>query len=763
MRHAPAARLAHLVAGLLAVAAAAPSLGHGFVGPGLDPSWQDGVRAAVEQQRIFGRDIVFSYGPLGFLSTRVPPAGAAFSIVAIDLVMMAMTAWLAWTWRETRRGGLLTLLLAAALVSVRPFLSGMDLALSAAWLGMACVAAGSDAVDGRPRAPGLAVAGLALASLTFLVKANTGLVVPLVGAAWLAVRAGALGSRGLALAALATPAAVVTGLAAVLPVDVFGLASGTADVAAGYQDAMHLAITDPAVRRAWWTMSGVGVGLTGVVAWIWWRDRRLAVAATLGVSALLLFLTMKQGFVRADNGHAAMALRALPGLALVIAAATDAPRRNLALAAAVIVVALTWAAQKPLPFGDMRADATAAWVNAGNVLRAVRPAADLRHVPTLPAGLVAALSRGTVDVLSSDLILVTREPQLRWQPRPTLQGYVASTPGLDARNAAHWLGPAAPDALLVTATSTCVDDRCWVDEPGTRVAIWRRYVPLLRAGDLAVLGRRETPLALVTSPAESTPWAIDRPVALPVPRAGERLRLVLPVRTTWLAQWQRLVLRPPGLTLRLDGALGGRSIRVWPSLLTGGMLVSPVAGDLAGLVGEAAGDLSAHQHPSSARVSAADGWGYEAAGVATLTRLRLAKASLDAPPSLAEPATRVRHWRIPDACAAGHVDHWPDGTHDQVGGWAVVPGAERPADRVLFTAAPATLPLAAGLLLAEMRTLTWRADVFEVTRRGATLLSGFRSPAWFPAEARVSGRAVEAWAWDAVSGDAWQLCWAIPR
>lgn len=35
--------------------------------PGLDPSWQYGISKAAEDNLIFGKDIVFTYGPLGYL------------------------------------------------------------------------------------------------------------------------------------------------------------------------------------------------------------------------------------------------------------------------------------------------------------------------------------------------------------------------------------------------------------------------------------------------------------------------------------------------------------------------------------------------------------------------------------------------------------------------------------------------------------------------------------------------------------------------
>jgi hypothetical protein len=39
---------------------------------GLDPSWRISLNMAIDKGLIFGKDIVFTYGPLGYLETRIP-------------------------------------------------------------------------------------------------------------------------------------------------------------------------------------------------------------------------------------------------------------------------------------------------------------------------------------------------------------------------------------------------------------------------------------------------------------------------------------------------------------------------------------------------------------------------------------------------------------------------------------------------------------------------------------------------------------------
>jgi hypothetical protein len=55
----------------------------------LDPSWQIALNLAIKQQLIWGKDIVFTYGPLGYLSTGLPVYTSAFLIGLFTLYISA--------------------------------------------------------------------------------------------------------------------------------------------------------------------------------------------------------------------------------------------------------------------------------------------------------------------------------------------------------------------------------------------------------------------------------------------------------------------------------------------------------------------------------------------------------------------------------------------------------------------------------------------------------------------------------------------------
>src|SRR5260370_29230780 len=79
----------------------------GALKPGLDESWQWALNAATQNSYIFGKDVVFTYGPLGFLMTPRPfgrnfqwAACFAVFIRAVFAALLALMGSLA----RTRRG-----------------------------------------------------------------------------------------------------------------------------------------------------------------------------------------------------------------------------------------------------------------------------------------------------------------------------------------------------------------------------------------------------------------------------------------------------------------------------------------------------------------------------------------------------------------------------------------------------------------------------------------------------------------------------------
>ena len=61
---------------------------------GLDPSWMIGINLARSNHLVFGKDIVFTYGPLGYLSTRLPIGVSSLHYVVWDVFLYSNIAYI---------------------------------------------------------------------------------------------------------------------------------------------------------------------------------------------------------------------------------------------------------------------------------------------------------------------------------------------------------------------------------------------------------------------------------------------------------------------------------------------------------------------------------------------------------------------------------------------------------------------------------------------------------------------------------------------
>ena len=57
--------------------------------PGLDPSWQISLHLAIKNKMVFGQDFIFTYGPLGYIITRLPVGVSKWAIFALDMLLIA--------------------------------------------------------------------------------------------------------------------------------------------------------------------------------------------------------------------------------------------------------------------------------------------------------------------------------------------------------------------------------------------------------------------------------------------------------------------------------------------------------------------------------------------------------------------------------------------------------------------------------------------------------------------------------------------------
>lgn len=527
----------------------------------------------------FGQDIVFTYGPWGFVATRIYVPGT-FGWLLVWWIVLAASIWYAAfaVARAAIRSPLWAGVWLTALLLVVGL--GYEAAFMAVAVLFVVVATGpleTRLLTGATTVLAALLAWLGLVKFTYL---GLGVAVITLVTTWLLVTRRRVGP--------ALPVYLVAWLflwlAAGQPVGAIPnyLVNGLS-VAAGYTPAMSLRPPDTWVVGMFLAAAGAILATAFVVER---RKERRFTVLTVGLG-VVLFLAFKAGFVRPDDGHVATALlalavtavvtSALPGLAMLGARVRGAAR--LALAGLAV---LAWhVAALPGPVGRLdnlahTADDTAVFfVGPSGAASSRRDGwksalAQIRENVPLPR------VRGTVDVYPDDqLVLVAN----RLQPfsRPVFQSYSAYTPRLIALNERQLRRPERPRTIFVDLAP--IDGRWPTSEDGpnlmTIVADYRlrrSTSAYLMFEDARRAGYRLRRVGTVRS-------SLGAAIAVP-PVVSGPIWVTVDVRRTLLGKLEELVFRPA--TLYLDAQLAdGRRVR--HRLVSGvahdGFLLSPYLAD----------------------------------------------------------------------------------------------------------------------------------------------------------------------------------------
>jgi hypothetical protein len=456
---------------------------------GLDGSWVTGLHRSAFEHRGFGSDIVFTFGPLGFLREPVLAypwtTRLAFGYVLALQFALCLALLLA-LWRSF--GSLLIAaplaLLIASLVDAEP-----------AWIvAFAVVIALVHGDVPRRALPATLLALGVLAGIQLLAKLNVGItVLALCVIALAALRDDR--RRALAWFAGGVGSALITGwaLTGQSPADVADYLGAAPQIVGGYSEAMGL--DDPESAWALWVVP-VLVGIGAAIALR--GDPLAAVRSRVAMTALwllLAFTAYKSGFVRHGPGHALYVFATILGGLAVLPLARLA-RTTAALVLLLAGVALLGAGrldpsvavapiQRAEAFVDQaRLLADGSSMNAAIVGARRRMVAEYRLDPAT----LAELNGHSVHVEPYEAN-VTWAHRLAWKPPPVFQSYSAYTAKLDERNAQALASPAGPDRIL-RHNLPAIDarNRTW-ESPAAMRAVLCHFQPLTTTAEWQVLGR----------------------------------------------------------------------------------------------------------------------------------------------------------------------------------------------------------------------------------------------------------------------------------
>jgi hypothetical protein len=504
-------------------------------GPGIDPSWNAGLAMAVDQGLHFGKEVVFTYGPLGFLNSRLVffSGLSVLSFLYAAALYVGFCVGLVWA---LRRAMPLVVAMVVAFVAVAWLpMPLLEVALLSAVF--ACFWLLEAELSGRALDV-FVVAAATFAAPAALVKLSTGpLVAVVLLIALIGVRAG--GRRIAAYVVLFVAEVLVLWLATGQSLgDLPAFVGHTIEISSGYSSAM-LRSTDVApwkVTAA--VVAAIGSGLALVAgAWLWggrrsedgqdaqpdgvaspgparrWggvgggaaaRPDRAHRWAGVAIAALVYFAIYKEGVVRVDAGH--LTVLFANAAVLWVAVGLGGRRRGLMLAGAAVVFAVSLPVRpagletefNPVSNVRFAFEQARTLVSPGRrdtLIRYGRAAMESSY-GLAPQGLAAV--RGHTVAIEPWEIGAAWAYQLDWHPLPVFQNYSAYTPALDRLNAEAVEDPGGPERLLRHNTEVVqpefpgadLDDRFlgW-DPPEQARAVLCNFAPLWEDERWQVLGR----------------------------------------------------------------------------------------------------------------------------------------------------------------------------------------------------------------------------------------------------------------------------------
>ncbi len=474
--------------------------------PGLDPSWAAGLHQGYREGLGFGRDLLFTYGPIAWLRQATywyeDTGRLALAYTILCRLLLIVPLW--WLARRQLGAVAATVVLALAVPFVDDPLQVVT-ATGAVWL----VGRGASA---PPRAQLAVIVGLGvLTGWTALEKLNSGVLAASVSVLAIALSGGRSAlPRRLALwvgASIAT-LVVLWLLCGQAVRDLPAYVRGSAWIVSGFSEAMGTEV--PGLAWHYWAIAAVWIA--GLVATLALgpaarRERRGAAA----LWTVVTFFVFKAGFVRHDVVHSLTPFAVLGPLALALPIRRTPLGRSVTaiLVLAPISVACVIDGVRLSQFVDPWPRITLAGEQASGLWSYARRAElrqkgleRVRAAYPLDDGALVALRGQRVDLWPIDTSIAVAYG-LDWNPQPVFQSYQAYSRPLDALNREKLRSPSAP-GRIVAAPWKALDRRLVAfDTPGATRAILCRYRPTVFAPAGMILSRdarrRCTPPTLIRS------------------------------------------------------------------------------------------------------------------------------------------------------------------------------------------------------------------------------------------------------------------------
>ena len=458
-------------------------------GNGLDASWELGLNMAKKQGLIFGRDVVFTYGPLGYLHTKLTVYLWTGSLYIFHLFLISNAFYILWlisgllNWKQYIFPCIL-ILVAGDLI-----LSGVDMLLFIYFIffSLFTLFQGSRFT--------LLLCSI-IAIISFFIKLNTGILINLLFFVnlilLLLVNGGQNWIKTFIYFTLHT--GVIILLAKFLNVDILGYIKGTMHLIGSFNDAMIIYPSDLSLIVALSSLSILFISFF-VKPQYWFSDIKsfmLLLFVSIGT-----YIAFKTGYVRADQ-HVVVFFIYFPVFIGFLYLFSDLTSSKAILGVCFIfsLVISILTIQHLIPSRNIFSNLVKIpyineWRNQKNYVQ------NMDHIfqqnleqNSLPAEILTQIGSQSIDIIPWE-ISYAYYYQLHYNPRPVFQSYSAYHPYLDGLNVQKFLSTNAPECVLFHHYQAIEQYRnAFWDESQTKLAILRTYEPTAFHGEFLLMKRR---------------------------------------------------------------------------------------------------------------------------------------------------------------------------------------------------------------------------------------------------------------------------------
>jgi hypothetical protein len=486
---------------------------------GLDPSWVIAINYFVAKHIIFGKDVVWAYGPLGFL---VCPVNISSNMIVA--VIFQLSLWVIFSGLMTylflkKTFSLLQLFLFAGVASAFSYFIRNDYFIAFLILFLLCLS------WFFKRWYAVYILALLLSVLLWFIKfSSAGLSLAAVALFILVTlfkdRRKALGAAG--LAGVGIPLLFVLGYLFYNPSwgDMLSYLRGAYEISAGYNVALSI------------TGRNIELILALIVAWFYvllmfllYKAKEESFYLSL-VFTVPLFVVFKHGFVRQDK-HAVIFfsfMLLVYGLIFLFTQSSKVIKKGIFLIMIPAVVSWFFACNYYYPPPEMlnRVTGIPALKKMISVIKYTRTQEALNldsyrnlQANKLPEYFLSKIGTKRIDIFPWEGSYVAAN-DLNYAPAPMFHSYLAYRPYLDFLNARHLENPSTAPELILMEWKAIDGRHPLMDAPAMWLSLYKWYDVYEKNDELLLLRRRTVPRFTYLEPMGKKEYRSKDMVEIPV-------------------------------------------------------------------------------------------------------------------------------------------------------------------------------------------------------------------------------------------------------